>query len=859
MLKLKRPRLVLGHLVAPWILAALAACGGGGGGDADTAGSRAAPAAEAADDRETAQAAVIAPALDGLVGTVTPTTDAHLVGMWTPVVDWPLLGIHANVLPNGRILTYGANEEKPRTRKAVTFDEWDTRIGLTPAAHREVASPTEVDSFCSASVMGPDGLLLIVGGNTFWKTAQYDPDRSLLIARASQMQQPRWYGTLVKLPDNRVVVVGGNNGGITPPAYGVTPEIFSAAEGWRPLTGASSEEAFGASEKRFWYPRAYLAPNGLIVGVSNDLLWQLDPQGEGRLTVLGPAGHRLGVAGTSVMYRPGKVLLIAGGETDFDREPATRKATVLDIAGDLPVSSPTAELNFARNYPNSLMLPDGRVLVTGGTTRGNGVGTAVMPAEMWDPDTGQWATWAPAAAARLYHSTSLLLPNGAVLNTGGGSPGPVFAKTAQVFFPPYFFKKRWDGEVVWADRPAIKRVDPYFRQGEDGSLRLSDSRRIASVALISAGAVTHGHSTDLRYVPVPFSQSINRVQLHLGELGETLLPPGHYQLHVVDEEGVPSSAAIVEVRGGTANVAYQGWASQSSTSGFRDAGAAIDGSWSAYSATSSSNVDPSWQLDFGSGRPIAGISLFNRLGECRDTDDCRSRLRDITVSVLDEAGNPVWTSGLLNAENMLQSPDRLHVDLTLLNGTAVVGHSVRVQRQSDPDLSGSGGQGGESEANVLALAEVEVEEGPVNLALRKPARQSHTAAGGVASRAVDGRFNATWRDGPLTFTGDAFQPWWEVDLGAVHPLRRVRLWNRIDCCSELLADFDVLVSDTPFGNGSLEEERARPGVGVYHVDTLKGERALEVALSEAQTGRYVRIWLNRQSTLSLAEVEVIGR
>ncbi|MCW7539642.1 discoidin domain-containing protein [Aquabacterium sp. A7-Y] len=855
--------------VAALSLLLLVGCGGGGGSATDEPSPSLADAADTAPDggdREAAQAALITPRQDALVGMLPPTPDAHLVGMWSPVVDWPVLGLHANVLPNGRVLTYGAKRPDLPGQKALAFDEWDPAGGLQPAAHKEVRSPTEVDSFCSASVMGPDGLLMIVGGNTFWKTSQWDPGRSLLLARASQMHQPRWYSSLVRLPDNRVVVVGGNSNDKTASAiYATTPEVFSAAEGWRQLSNASSDEAFGATEKRWWYPRAYLAPDGRIVGISNNLIWRLDAAGAGRLEVLGRSGHRVGISGTTVMYRPGKVLLVAGGETVFDTEPASRKAAVLDIGAERPVAVPVAELAYARNYANSLMLPDGRVLVTGGTTHGNALGKAVLPAEVWDPQADRWTPWASASAERLYHSTSLLLPSGAVLNTAGGSPGPVFSDTAQVFFPPYFFRKRRDGQVVWADRPAVQRMErghPYFSHGEDArtTVRLADRRRIASVALISLAAVTHGHSTDLRHVPVPFRQRQNRLELHLDQLSDTTVPPGYYQLHVVDDQGVPSAAVIVEFRRRAGDVAGEGRASQSSDErGSRAADRATDQDWRSHTATAPGQSDAWWRLDFDDTRPISAISLFNRLGDCDGTGDCRSRLRDITVSVLDAAGQAVWTSSQLNPENSLKSPDRLHLDLTLLNGTAVPGRSVVVQRRSDPDLSGSGGQGDRSEAEVLSLAEVQVEQGPVNLALRQTARQSSTASGGVASRAVDGRYNALWRDGPLTYTGPAQQPWWEVDLGAVHPLRQVRIWNRVDCCSEQLADFDVLVSDTPFGGSTLEEERRRPGVTAYPVGSLEGRRMLDLRLAEGQSGRYVRLWLRGEAALSLAEVEVLAR
>ena len=63
------------------------------------------------------------------------------------------------------------------------------------------------------------------------------------------------------------------------------------------------------------------------------------------------------------------------------------------------------------------------MLVTGGTSLGDRADPAgaVNVAELWNPGSGQWTTLASSAPRlRGYHSTSLLLPDGRVLHTGGG-------------------------------------------------------------------------------------------------------------------------------------------------------------------------------------------------------------------------------------------------------------------------------------------------------------------------------------------------------------------------------------------------------------------------------------------------------
>ncbi|MCM5681536.1 DUF1929 domain-containing protein [Schlegelella sp. S2-27] len=836
------------RLVASGLAIAVLASCGGAASEPEQHTAVAPPAA-------TEQAAAARSVADIPVDDLQPAPDAHRVGMWTPLANWPLLAIHANVLPDGKVLSWGSSLSESEGAKALQFAQWDPSFGLQGTAHEVFPSPAAIDSFCSASTIGVDGLVLIVGGNTFWKTAQWDPERSLLVARASQMHQPRWYGSLVRLPDDRVVVVGGNNIERPPAAYGDTPEIFSAAEGWRPLLGARSPEAFGAVDGRWFYPRAFLAPDGRVFGISNDLMWRLDTSGAGQLEVLGTAPHRLGVTGTAVMFRPGRILLAGGGTATIHSGSASAGAAVVDLRGDLPQGRPVAPMKHARNHLNSVLLPDGKVLVTGGTRYGNAGDTAVYAAESWDPDTEQWTELAPAAEIRVYHSVSLLLPSGAVLNAGGGAPGPVFAKNAQVYFPPYFFKQQADGTVTWADRPAIRQASAYagYGPGADSTIRMADWRRIRSVALVSLAAVTHGHSTDLRYVPVPFWQKGNRLRLRFSEFGPAQVPPGHYQLHVVDDQGVPSAAAIVEFRSGAGNVAAEGTASQSSE--VWPAQRALDGVLNSYASTEDWQHDPWWRLDFPSSRPVAGVMLFSRQEQtCSSGEDCPGDLRDVTVSLLDDAGVAVWSSELLNPQNALQSPGRLNVDVRHAAGTAVRARSIVVSRRSDvpaPETDETG--------HALSLAEVEVREGPVNLALRRPARHTGTLYGMYAGLAVDGNYAGELGSKRLSLTVRAYQPWWEVDLRAVRQIDSIRLWGRIDTCCAAQLDFYVLVSDTPFPTVSLADELARPGVRSYHVPSLERRRAVDIAMAAGQTGRYVRVWLNGENSLALAEVEVFGR
>lgn len=136
---------------------------------------------------------------------------------------------------------------------------------------------------------------------------------------------------------------------------------------------------------------------------------------------------------------------------------------------------------------------------------------------------------------------------------------------------------------------------------------------------------------------------------------------------------------------------------QSSTLGGFVAELAVNGRFDDFTHTVSDDLAATWAVDLEATWWIDRISLHNR-SSC-----CGSRLRDVTVRVLDEGGQVVFTSPLLNPENLLGSPAQIEVAVG-----GVQGRTIEVARTPDPDLSGSGGQGNADEPTVLSLGEVQV-------------------------------------------------------------------------------------------------------------------------------------------------------
>lgn len=500
---------------------------------------------------------IFTPLASTLVGSITPAANADTVGMWTSLDDWPVVAIHASVLPNGHVLTFGTPVGVSQ-QNSEAFDDWDPSRGLVQAAHVVTANPTSINSFCGASKLFLNGQLFVSGGNSATTTASWNESSHTYsaVTATAPLLFPRWYASLVRLPDNRMLTIGGGvpyviNAYLTPTdnsQVSTTPEIYAPSTGWSQLNGANSAEAFGAQDNRWWYPRAYVAPDGSVFGVSHNVMWSLDPSA-GSIRILGQLTTTgVGANATSAMYDTGKILLAGGGNhNNYETAPNSNQATVIDINGPVPVAAPAAPMHFARGWSTAVTLPTGKVLVLGGTQTGNNGGAdAVYPGEIWDPSTGSWTQTAPASAIRVYHSTAILLPDGSILNAGGGVPGPVDNFNAQIYFPPYLFARQ-GSSVVWAQRPSIVGLSAVPSYGSLLGLTLNRRERIASVSLVSLAAETHSHNTDQRRIAVRFFQFGRRLTAMIPR-SANILPPGYYQLHVVNAAGVPSAGVIIELK-----------------------------------------------------------------------------------------------------------------------------------------------------------------------------------------------------------------------------------------------------------------------------------------------------------------------
>lgn len=489
-------------------------------------------------------------------GTAPPTAAAGEVpwggaqGAWSAKVDWPNNPIHAAVDRDGKVITYGK-----QLRDGGGVDLWTPSAGLGPDSHLRLDNSTGSDLFCSITIQdastGNGSSLLLLGGNKSNGNdnnfaLRYSPGGADPVSDTGQdMHLPRWYPMATTLWDGSTLVQGGttNDGGTAI----ITPEILRAGGGgWDLLTGATSDYLWGDNDRLGWfYPRTWVTPAGRIFGLAGQQMYYIDPAGTGSVEPIGRLGPDIGAYGfasAAVMFAPGKVLQVGGN--------GRRDAVVIDLNFDPPVITKTASLFDERWYADATVLPDGRVLVSGGTeSDDNGDGafnTASLRPEIWDPTTGAWTRMLsnPNRTPRLYHSTALLLPDGSVWTGGSGDPGPVIQKNAEIFYPPYLFAG--NGRPLRVDeRPELANLPAAVSYNQ--SITVDQERgAITDVVAIRNGASTHSTNSQIR-IPLTTSRANGRVTFRMPRDG-FVAPPGDYMIFALDAAGTPSEAQIIRLR-----------------------------------------------------------------------------------------------------------------------------------------------------------------------------------------------------------------------------------------------------------------------------------------------------------------------
>lgn len=452
-------------------------------------------------------------------------------GSWTAPFSWPIVAAHLTVLPDGRVLSWTSND-MDHTFNTPNVYVWDP---ARPAAGFTQVPNTFTDVFCSAHSFLPDGKLLVTGGHIEDGAGSRDGNifnyQGATWGQPVRMRAGRWYPTSMTLGNGEVVVVAGTDEHHAANPY---PEVWDGSK-FRLLSGAALEIPY--------YPWLHLAPDGRVFNSGPEQPTRyLNPTGEGAWTYFGrTTGGIYRDYGTSVMYEPGKVLIIGGGDS-----PPVKTAEIVNLNAGSGWQR-TGDMAHARRQHNATVLADGKVLVTGGTSAPgfNNEDGQVLAAELWNPATGSWTTLASMKVGRQYHSTAVLLPDGRVLSAGGGRCGAcrVDHRDAEIFSPPYLFNS--DGSA--AARPTISSAPTAVDLGQTFTIGTPDGASVTRATLVRLPSTTHGFNMNQGFVSLPASAPTGGVSVTTPASAH-VAPPGHYMLFILNGSGVPSVAKIVQLR-----------------------------------------------------------------------------------------------------------------------------------------------------------------------------------------------------------------------------------------------------------------------------------------------------------------------
>jgi hypothetical protein len=493
--------------------------------------------------------------LDPAKITTSSVSNPAEVGQWSPIIKLANVPIHTHLLPTGKVLFWG-RRNPPAQTDFDSLNQHETHAFIwDPANPQAPGQPTgnqpadlhgqSINLFCSGHTFLPDGRLLVTGGHLFdgqgLNTSVFYDCFNDRWSAGPTMNNGRWYPTAVTVPDGKVFVCSGSfaTGPLQPPTNSNTVNNVSQISEngvWQNLTKFDGLPLF---------PRFHVAPSGALFMAGTNATAFLLENFENNPGTWVPVGRRSvenADYAPSVMFDVGKVVYIGGGST-------TNVVEVIDLNVANPSWAGVASMQFRRRQHNATLLADGTVLVTGGSqgTGFNDLGKlAVRIPELWNPKTGVWTEMAPEAVDRCYHSTAVLLPDGRVFSGGGGEYAPSSGKSndpsdthpnGQLFSPPYLFK---------GTRPRIAKAPTQVVYGEKFTVETPDADDIAEVTWLRLGSVTHSFDQNQRINFLVFEHGGNQLNV-TAPASSNICPAGHYMLFILNKQGVPSEAAIIQI------------------------------------------------------------------------------------------------------------------------------------------------------------------------------------------------------------------------------------------------------------------------------------------------------------------------
>ncbi|MEW6155901.1 MAG: galactose oxidase-like domain-containing protein [Verrucomicrobiota bacterium] len=477
-----------------------------------------------------------------------PLTEDFILRPETNGGRWSIVGNTAPELLDGT----GSGSLLPSGDVFFCHDTEDP-VMFSPVAGMKWFPPTSGSGQgCHIPTLNTDGALFLAGGSEdgypqglVVKTVKEYLHHTNGWVRLTDMNVPRWYPGIVRFPDEKLMVLGGEQNG--------SPGRTSACEIYDPSTRRWTNAASFALPSEIT-PTVLLYSGELFKTWRYPEFYNLE-RNEWRAAPR-MLQARLGASNGDhcdheIVFLPdGRVMAVGISPTTLTAN--TRFVEFYNPATQTWSLGPNPRA--LRRQPEALILPDGRVLAFGGQYSGPNpapiplANAGIIPnctkvCDLYDTATDAWRPMADLNRFIHYHNVTVLVPDGRVIATGGAglTANNSFAgddNSIEAFEPPYLFR---------GVRPRIDWLSTTdLVPGSDFNLRVSLTESVSQVVLVSARATTHWvDGGPQRWLDLEFTESGDTI------LARTPNDPvralaGYYILFVLVDD-IPSVGRIVRI------------------------------------------------------------------------------------------------------------------------------------------------------------------------------------------------------------------------------------------------------------------------------------------------------------------------
>jgi Kelch motif. len=451
-------------------------------------------------------------------------------GTWTNTGAMTTGRFHhsATLLPNGKVLVAGGANSSDYFSSAELYD--------TATGTNTLTSEMITARFWHTATLLANGKVLVAGGDHgsllgLSSAELYDPLAGSW-TNTGVLNIARYVHTATLLLNGKVLVAGGvgSNG------YLSSAELYDpATETWMPTGSLTNSREFHT---------ATLLPNGkvLVTGGSGSSGYlskaEIYDPATGKWAAT-DAMTTVRIFHTATLLPNGKVLVAGGWTNQFGGSTLSiSSAELYDPATGTWTN--TGPLITGRGEHTATLLPNGKVLVVGGL-RTAGPNNSLSSVELYDPATGKWTATGALTGARQVH-TATLVPDGKVLVTGGGDSSGSPLASIELYDVGLGFSNSW--------QPQITAFSSPFSLG--GSLVISGSQ-FRGISGASGGntqdSPTDYPLVQLRSMesgPTTFLLATNWSTNSFTSLPVWNFPPG-YALATVFVNGIQSTSSIVNI------------------------------------------------------------------------------------------------------------------------------------------------------------------------------------------------------------------------------------------------------------------------------------------------------------------------